>query len=192
MALTGTPDTAVDSNECANAQDQPEVLMGLDGRRGAGARVVIAVSIDGGSITEFERHEIPSICKGAISSIRRRGYSWGDNIHVLWCRFPTVQSFLESCSGVPNLVRTMEEEASFAVDHMELSTSFVVSASSHPIDGEQAKFRESVLRTPVMELMAETRAINPQSFVHAVSSDDLETVEFLISRGADPNMEVYL
>ena len=72
---------------------------------------------------------------------------------------------------------------------MEQSTSFVVSASAQPIDEEQSMFRENLLQKPVMDLMAETRAINPLSFVHAVTSDDLQTAEFLISRGADPNME---
>ena len=48
--------------------------------------------------------------------------------------------------------------------------------------------REKILETAVSKMMSETREINPQSVIHAVASKDFETVNFLISRGADPNL----
>ena len=72
------------------------------------ARVVVAVSIDGGPITQVERFLIPEISSSVISDVRRRAFSWGGGATIVWVRFPTVEHMLRSLDGEVNLKPTVE------------------------------------------------------------------------------------
>eukprot|EP00928_Gymnodinium_smaydae_P038454 TRINITY_DN26524_c0_g1_i1.p1 TRINITY_DN26524_c0_g1~~TRINITY_DN26524_c0_g1_i1.p1 ORF type:complete len:704 (-),score=99.03 TRINITY_DN26524_c0_g1_i1:126-2144(-) len=66
-------------------------------------RLVIAVSIDGGPVTQVEKMHIPNICEEVLSDIRRRQYGWAADAHIMWVHFPTAEDLLKSFSGRTNL-----------------------------------------------------------------------------------------
>eukprot|EP00928_Gymnodinium_smaydae_P086398 TRINITY_DN7048_c0_g1_i1.p1 TRINITY_DN7048_c0_g1~~TRINITY_DN7048_c0_g1_i1.p1 ORF type:complete len:590 (+),score=99.28 TRINITY_DN7048_c0_g1_i1:80-1849(+) len=66
-------------------------------------RCVVALSLDGGPITQVEKREIPSICKSVMSDIARRNNKWSKHCALLWCHFATVADLLASLDGKRNL-----------------------------------------------------------------------------------------
>jgi len=71
---------------------------------------VIAVMIDGGPVTQQEQREMPQICDDVVFDLRRQGYDWASNAHVLLVRFPDVQTMLRSLDGEKNLCRSQRFE----------------------------------------------------------------------------------
>eukprot|EP00928_Gymnodinium_smaydae_P016033 TRINITY_DN15976_c0_g1_i3.p1 TRINITY_DN15976_c0_g1~~TRINITY_DN15976_c0_g1_i3.p1 ORF type:complete len:360 (-),score=38.46 TRINITY_DN15976_c0_g1_i3:110-1189(-) len=68
-----------------------------------GHRVVIAVSVDGGPITQTEKAHIPSICKDVLRDVRSRGYYWSKDAHIAWCHFSKFEDVLASMLGFRNI-----------------------------------------------------------------------------------------
>jgi len=62
--------------------------------------------IDGGPVTQQEQREMPQICDDVVFDLRRQGYDWASNAHVLLVRFPDVQTMLRSLDGEKNLRRS--------------------------------------------------------------------------------------
>eukprot|EP00928_Gymnodinium_smaydae_P007374 TRINITY_DN12656_c0_g4_i2.p1 TRINITY_DN12656_c0_g4~~TRINITY_DN12656_c0_g4_i2.p1 ORF type:complete len:369 (-),score=49.03 TRINITY_DN12656_c0_g4_i2:281-1387(-) len=78
-----------------------------------GMRYVVAVSIDGGPITQVEKAWLPDVFATTLSNLRRRGYEWGACAKILWCNFPTLEDCLRSLGGVQNLAMDLDTVKSF-------------------------------------------------------------------------------
>jgi len=61
-------------------------------------------------VTQQEQREMPQICDDVVFDLRRQGYDWASNAHVLLVRFPDVQTMLRSLDGEQNLRRSKRFE----------------------------------------------------------------------------------
>jgi len=100
MALTMSPGKEVTDKELESLN------IGKLQKGSSTLRAVIAVMIDGGPITQQEHREMPQICDDVVFDLRRQGYDWASNAHVLLVRFPDVEKMLQSLDGEPNLSRS--------------------------------------------------------------------------------------
>ena len=87
------------------------------------------------------------------------------------CPAPQGDLFRRAAGVLPMTSAPAVENATFAVDHANQTTSFDVTSNSQAADNGQRVFCESVLQTPVNCLMVPSRAINSQSSVHVVASN---------------------
>lgn len=82
-------------------------------QEGPSSRFVLAVSIDGGPITQVEKANLPGIFKTVLSNVARRGGEWGSEAHILWVHFPTCEDFFRSMDGICNLTVDMDSTRGF-------------------------------------------------------------------------------
>jgi len=68
-------------------------------------RVVIAVVIDGGPVTQEEQRTVSSMVDEVVFDLRRRGVTWAKSAAVLIARFPDVEAFIQSLDRTRNLMR---------------------------------------------------------------------------------------
>jgi len=104
MALTMAAGKSVSDS------DLQELHIGKLQKNLSDLRAVIAVMIDGGPVTQEEQREMPQICDDVVFDLRRQGYDWASNAHVLLVRFPDVQTMLRSLDGEQNLRRSKRFE----------------------------------------------------------------------------------
>jgi len=100
MALTMSAGKAIKDDELE------KLNIGRLQKDSSDLRAVIAVMIDGGPVTQQEQREMPQICDDVVFDLRRQGYDWASNAHVLLVRFPDVDTLLQSLAGEPNLCRS--------------------------------------------------------------------------------------
>eukprot|EP00928_Gymnodinium_smaydae_P073423 TRINITY_DN5662_c0_g1_i2.p1 TRINITY_DN5662_c0_g1~~TRINITY_DN5662_c0_g1_i2.p1 ORF type:complete len:713 (-),score=80.89 TRINITY_DN5662_c0_g1_i2:151-2289(-) len=190
-ALTGAfaaaPDVAVSYAECKERAKNTEHTVVLNEIQGETARVVVAVSIEGGPVTRFERTQIPDVCRAVISNLRRRGYSWGASVALLWCHFDTVEDFLRSASGVPNLVRNTNSADLFMLDYWQRSMSFIgngTTSSTH-------RLARNLLSSSVEEILEDgkQKRFDAACLTLAAKDGDLDALKFLMRRGVDVNVK---
>eukprot|EP00928_Gymnodinium_smaydae_P032839 TRINITY_DN23689_c0_g2_i1.p1 TRINITY_DN23689_c0_g2~~TRINITY_DN23689_c0_g2_i1.p1 ORF type:complete len:877 (-),score=92.40 TRINITY_DN23689_c0_g2_i1:244-2796(-) len=144
-------------------------------------RVVVAVSIDGGPITQAEKVAIPGVCQSVMADLRRRGFRWASKAHVVWCHFPSVAELVRSVAGERNLTHDHESER-IAEDLLGNPTSFRC-------------VRTTFGRSPVASLLTcscEEALVchgnnSADNLITAVVDGDVETVLFLASDKADVN-----
>eukprot|EP00928_Gymnodinium_smaydae_P044437 TRINITY_DN29641_c0_g1_i1.p1 TRINITY_DN29641_c0_g1~~TRINITY_DN29641_c0_g1_i1.p1 ORF type:complete len:782 (+),score=128.57 TRINITY_DN29641_c0_g1_i1:174-2348(+) len=168
-----------------------------EGKDDKSVKVVIAVSIDGGPITQVEKEHIPGICRDTVANIRRRGYAWGDGAWVLWCHFPTLRDMLESLDGVDNLVHDHSFEP-IARDDCGKPTNFKFAAASSEslkaLDKAKSKHQEeacgarpSLLRATVDNIIKNADDCSVARLMQAAFRDDCETVRFILNKNGDVN-----
>ena len=63
-----------------------------------GARVVFAVSISGGSITQTEKAALSDLINGTVADISTRALNIGD-VRIEWLHFETLEEFLKALQG---------------------------------------------------------------------------------------------
>jgi len=131
-------------------------------------RVVVAVSIDGGPITQVEKSLIPCIRDNVISDLHRRGFSWSHHAHVVWCSFPSVKDLVRSMAGERNLAKQ---------DNLTYSVAYPSREPSAP----------SLLKASVEDAMKEAPPVTAANMLAAVREGDLETVQFAVSKGISVN-----
>eukprot|EP00928_Gymnodinium_smaydae_P044879 TRINITY_DN29954_c0_g1_i1.p1 TRINITY_DN29954_c0_g1~~TRINITY_DN29954_c0_g1_i1.p1 ORF type:complete len:1034 (-),score=157.47 TRINITY_DN29954_c0_g1_i1:360-3293(-) len=140
---------------------------------GASSRTVIAVSIDGGPVTEVEKTMIPEICDNVVADLHRRAYDWANQAQVIWCCFPSVRHFLRSLDGEERLVLNtdVKMKASAWIDRTQ--------------DWEDAPKGEGILKTDIdtiEELAREGVKPKKENLEAAIDRGDSDTVAFLLEK----------
>jgi len=132
-------------------------------------RLVLAVSIDGGPITQVEKSSIPSITSNVISDLRRRGFSWSNVAHIVWCSFPSIKDLIRSLAGERNLAKQ---------DNLTYSVAYPSREPSAP----------SLLKVSVEDaLKEECPSVTERGMLSAMREGDLETVQFAVNKGVSVN-----
>eukprot|EP00928_Gymnodinium_smaydae_P085459 TRINITY_DN6893_c0_g1_i1.p1 TRINITY_DN6893_c0_g1~~TRINITY_DN6893_c0_g1_i1.p1 ORF type:complete len:783 (-),score=183.17 TRINITY_DN6893_c0_g1_i1:116-2407(-) len=88
--------------KCAGALTAAMMEKGKEVKEGK-IVMVIAVSIDGGVVTQVEKNEIVDIINDASSDLKRRSYSFAKRACFVWVSFPSVRHFLHSLAGTKRL-----------------------------------------------------------------------------------------
>jgi len=90
------------------------------------ARVVVAVSIDGGVVEKVKKKFLKPICQEALQEMRRCGYPWVDNAWIVWCHFPSSGDFVDSLVGVRALVPDHTTERAIGEDSVGKPLTYMV------------------------------------------------------------------
>eukprot|EP00928_Gymnodinium_smaydae_P037024 TRINITY_DN25770_c0_g1_i1.p1 TRINITY_DN25770_c0_g1~~TRINITY_DN25770_c0_g1_i1.p1 ORF type:complete len:416 (-),score=46.96 TRINITY_DN25770_c0_g1_i1:127-1374(-) len=146
----------------------------INGGIGAPVRLCIAVSIDGGPVTQVEKEAIPDICKSVESDLRRRGYEWAEHANIMWASFKSVRELVESLAGARNLHKVTSNPR-----RANLTWSTTGKVRDPPC--------VSLFGCSVDKALMGGPDITDKSFIAAVCADDIDTVMYLITRGANKN-----
>eukprot|EP00928_Gymnodinium_smaydae_P096465 TRINITY_DN8531_c1_g1_i1.p1 TRINITY_DN8531_c1_g1~~TRINITY_DN8531_c1_g1_i1.p1 ORF type:complete len:444 (-),score=73.19 TRINITY_DN8531_c1_g1_i1:1154-2413(-) len=146
-------------------------------------KVVIAVSISGGPISQVERAHVPDVARSALSDLRRRRYDWVHNTYIAWVHFESIEDMLNSMEGQRNLV--LDHEADFVhKDCWGKNLAFVVTPSSASA-ARSGQRGASVLRRPVSEILAEDPSdelVSWSGFHNAIFQGDSDAIDFMIAK----------
>eukprot|EP00928_Gymnodinium_smaydae_P085979 TRINITY_DN6974_c0_g1_i1.p1 TRINITY_DN6974_c0_g1~~TRINITY_DN6974_c0_g1_i1.p1 ORF type:complete len:438 (+),score=47.82 TRINITY_DN6974_c0_g1_i1:87-1400(+) len=156
-------------------------------------RVVVAVSIDGGIITQVEKENIPKLCKRAMSDLMRRGYKWASEVNIAWAHFATVKDMLDSLAGVPNLTFDYDTEP-VGFDGMPTQTKWCKDGpSKRPLNYKVARPRSQIQHSPSLLNVSVDEALRPgasvsvDSYIMAASEGDVDAVQFMLRKGISVN-----
>eukprot|EP00928_Gymnodinium_smaydae_P036873 TRINITY_DN25700_c0_g1_i2.p1 TRINITY_DN25700_c0_g1~~TRINITY_DN25700_c0_g1_i2.p1 ORF type:complete len:725 (-),score=108.38 TRINITY_DN25700_c0_g1_i2:46-2220(-) len=126
---------------------------------------------------------IPVICRDTLSDLRRRGFDWASDAHVVWCHFPCVEQLVRSLAGERNLTHDFDSEQ-IGTDDLGHPASFRHARPSYgrpPVAG--------LLICSVAEALHAAVDTSATNLVRAASDGDTETVRFLLERKASPDSQ---
>eukprot|EP00928_Gymnodinium_smaydae_P094164 TRINITY_DN786_c0_g3_i1.p1 TRINITY_DN786_c0_g3~~TRINITY_DN786_c0_g3_i1.p1 ORF type:complete len:466 (-),score=48.27 TRINITY_DN786_c0_g3_i1:455-1852(-) len=146
-AFTAQPDHPIKADQQLGAQGpfwRPMVLPTV--------RVLVALSVDGGPVSQVEKLEIPKLLRSVTSDLNRRAYQWSASCHIIWAHFPHIDGLVASLNGERNLTFDMDDARCVRTDHSLLPTTF--------------KYDEDLLRENAASLLA----ISPQDVYGIIKS----------------------
>lgn len=166
------------------------------------AKVVIAVTVAGGHVSQNECRQVPEIIRGVSSDIWKQGHHWRTKMFFVWAHFQDIADVLESLAGRRSLIH--DHDAPYVgKDHFTSSNLAFVShggnllstPSSGGLSGipEQSTVGSSALRvSPEDILMAgpRTREASIREVLEAIGKDDSDALE--ITLAMDPSLANYV
>eukprot|EP00928_Gymnodinium_smaydae_P027533 TRINITY_DN21270_c1_g7_i2.p1 TRINITY_DN21270_c1_g7~~TRINITY_DN21270_c1_g7_i2.p1 ORF type:complete len:811 (+),score=78.53 TRINITY_DN21270_c1_g7_i2:131-2563(+) len=159
----------------------------------AKARVIVAISIDGGKITEVEKNVLPKLILDVLSDIRRRQYTWATNTWIIWAQFQNPVQLLKSMNGERNLRPDMRERYQFAMDQTWTPFTYVAVDDTEEkkqllakdriprpmslLDRERQMSVESVMQSSLLDTTAANSLVSA-----CMNFPDKSAVDFLLDR----------
>lgn len=175
------------------------------GANQSSTRVVVAVTIAGGHVSQSECKQVPEIIRGVASDIWRNGHPWRTQVFFVWAHFQNIAEVVESLAGHRSLLQ--DHDAPFVgKDHFTSSNlalvshggGLVPSHTSVKLSGipELDSVGPSALLVSPEDIFRagprtrETREASIREVLEAIGQDDSDSLEMLLAK--DPALANYV